>query len=102
MVDAGLDVAADRRLAFRLARLMGEVDRDVARRDVRVGADLRVSDLCLVRHLRSFAEARVLGLHERAYLRTGLQHRSWAKLTDGPDHRVVADLRVDRDHVRAD
>ena len=43
-----------------------------------------------------------LDLHERACLRARPEHRSGAKVTEGPDQRLGPDLGVDRDHVRAD
>src|SRR5581483_12132974 len=49
IVDAGPDVAADRRAAFRLPGLVREVRRDRARADIGVRADLRVADVRQVR-----------------------------------------------------
>src|SRR5581483_3831916 len=53
IVDAGPDVAADRRSALRKAWLVREVGRDRARADVRVVADLGVADVRQVRHFRA-------------------------------------------------
>src|SRR5919201_886265 len=85
IVDAGPDVAADRRPALRLPLLVGEVGRDVARADVGSLADVRVADVRLVGRLDTGAEARVLDLHERSCLGPGLQHRSGAKVTERSD-----------------
>src|SRR5436190_14264957 len=102
IVDSGPDVAADLGPAFRLPFFVREVGGDVARADVGSLADVRVADVGLVRRLDACAEVGVLDLHERARFGTGLQHRSWAKVTEGPDERFGADLRVDDDRVRAD
>ena len=56
IVDAGPDVAADRRPPLRLARLVREVGGDVAGGDVRVLADLGVADVGEVRDLRAGAD----------------------------------------------
>src|SRR5213078_292462 len=102
IVDAGPDVAADLGAAFRLPLLVGEVGGDVPSADVGSLADVRVADVRLVRSLDACAEAGVLDLHERARFGTRLQHRSWAKVKEGPDERIGADLGVDDDRVRAD
>src|SRR5712691_7447712 len=64
IVDTGPDVASDPGRALRLPRLVGEVGRDVAGRDVRVLADLGVPYIGEVRHLRACADPRLLELHE--------------------------------------
>src|SRR5579859_2095210 len=65
IVDAGPDVAADRRPLLRLARDVAEVRSDVAGGDVRVLADLRVADVREVRDLRARPDAYRLELDER-------------------------------------
>src|SRR5713226_9121938 len=57
IVDTGPDVAADRRAALRLARLVREVGGDRAGADVCVVADLGVTDVRQVRHLGAVADA---------------------------------------------
>ena len=53
-------------------------------------------------HLRAVADARVLDLHVGARLGGLAEDRSGAKVTEGADDRIGADVRVDRDGVRAD
>src|SRR5215203_1970077 len=69
ILDAGPDVARDRRAALRLPGFVRIVHGDVPRGDVRALADLGVADVREVRNLRPRAHARVLDLHERARLR---------------------------------
>src|SRR5438046_10193802 len=64
IVDTGPDVAADPGRALRQARFVGEIGRDVARGDVRILADLRVSEVREVRNLGAGADAGPLQLDE--------------------------------------
>src|SRR3954470_6717919 len=64
IVDTGPDVLADRRLTFRATGLVREVRGDVAGGNVRPLADLGITDIGEVRHLRAGADARLLDLHE--------------------------------------
>src|SRR5215210_1271349 len=102
IVDPGPDVAPDRGASLRPARLMGEVGRDVAGRDVRAGADLGVADVREVGHLRALADVRVLDLHERARLGPRLEDCAGAKVTEGADDRTPPNLGIDDHGVRAD
>src|SRR5256886_3797981 len=102
IVDAGPDVAADLGAALWLPLLVGKVGSDVASADVGSLADVRVADVRLVRRFDACAEAGVLDLHERARFGTGLQHRSGAKVKEGTNERIGADLGVDDYRVRSD
>src|SRR5947199_10877446 len=66
IVDAGPDVAPDPGRALGLARFVREVRGDVAGGDVRIFADLGVTDVGEVWHLRAGTDARLLQLDERA------------------------------------
>src|ERR1700712_5286126 len=57
IVDTGPDVAADRRPSLGLTRLVREVGRDRAGADVRVVADLGVTDVREVGHLGAVSDA---------------------------------------------
>src|SRR5690242_1896717 len=95
IVDAGPDVAPDPRPGLRLPRFVLEIGGDVPRGDVRVLADLRVTDVGQVRHLRPGADRGGLHLDERADLRALADHRS------GPDVGEWADLDARSDPDRA-
>ena len=51
-------------------------------------------------HLRAFANARILDLHECAGLRVRLENRSGAKVTERPYEGSLTDYGVDDDRVR--
>src|SRR4051794_11257382 len=102
IVDAGPDVAPDRRPPLRPAGLVREVGRDRACADVRALADVRVADVREMGHLRARADVRVLDLHEGAGLGLGAQDRGRAKVTERPHGTRLADLGVDDHDVRVD
>src|SRR5581483_6126917 len=102
VVDRGLDVLSDPRPTLREPGPVGEVRRDVARRDVRVGVDFGVADVGQVRHLRSLADSGVLDLYEGPGLRPGFAHRAGSKVTERSDRHSGADRRIDDDRVRTD
>ena len=89
-------------LAFGRSGVVREVRGHVRRGDVRVLADVGVTDVGQMRHLRPRADPRLLDLHERARLRPRLENGAGAKVTERPDDRTRADRRVDGDHVGAD
>src|SRR5207253_8806969 len=66
IVDTGPDVAADPSRALRQTRLVREVGRDVARRDVRILPDLRVPDVGELRNLGAGTDACLLRIYELA------------------------------------
>src|SRR5438477_4180190 len=94
IVDRGPDVVADGRPLLRLTRLVREVRRDRAGADVRVRADVRVTDIREVRNLGPVTDARILHLHEGACFGGVAENRSGAKVTERSDVRVASDLRV--------
>src|SRR4051794_3919751 len=102
IVNAGPDVAADLRPAFRPARLMREVGRDVPGGDVGALAHLGVADVGEVRHLRARPDVGVLDLHESTSLGLGAELRPRSEVTEGTDRDARPDLGVDHDRVRAD
>src|SRR5918992_2058655 len=79
-----------------------EIGGDVAGADVRLVADLGVTDVGEMRNLRPFAEARVLDLDERSRLRVSAEHSAGAKVTEGADQRTEADRGVPGDDMRSD
>src|SRR5688500_2250260 len=81
---------------------MRKVRGDRSCADVRALSDLRIADVGEMRHLRVLPDGRLLDLDERAGLRTRPEDGSRAKVTEGPDRRIRADLCIERDHVRAD
>src|SRR4051794_34980424 len=87
IVNARLDVAADGRSPFRLARLVREVRGDVAGGDIRVRADVGVADIREVGHFRALSDAGVLHLDEGAGLGLRGKDRAGAKVTEGSDER---------------
>src|SRR5438067_2341496 len=93
IVNAGPDVPPDLRSALRAPGLVRVIRSDVAGRDIRVRADLSVSEIRHVRDFRPRADVRVLELDESAGLRTAFQHGSRAEVAEGPDLDVPADLR---------
>src|SRR5207302_2261915 len=99
IVDTGPDVAADPSRALRQTRFVGEIGRDVARRDVRIFADLGVSEVREVRNLGAGADAGLLQLDERAGLRPLPEHRARAEIREGADGDVAADRSAHRDDV---
>src|SRR5689334_12729982 len=99
IVDTGPDVPADRGLPLSPSRLVREVRGHVPGCDVGVLADLGITDVGEVRHLRPGADARLLDLHERARLRPRFENGAGAKVTERPDQRALADGRVDHDRV---
>ena len=102
IVDPSPDVAPDRRSAPS-TRVCAVVRRDRSRRAMfGVGTHVGVAEVREMRHLRSLADARVLDLDERARLRTGLEHRAGAKVTERA-RRVASSPIVDVDRrPRAD
>src|SRR5436190_3094374 len=81
---------------------MGEVGGDVAGGDVRVFADLGVTDVREVRDLRAGADLGVLDLDEGAGLRAGGELRAWAQVGEGAYERAGPDFCIDGDDMWAD
>ena len=97
------DVAADRRPALRLARLVREVGRDVARarcscprRSPRRRCTTGAAPSC-----RSPMREFLISTNAPAFAPAS-EHRSGAKVTERADQSPRADLGVDGDRVRAD
>src|SRR6266542_1542527 len=101
IVNAGPDVLADLRLPFWLASLVRIVGGDVAGRDVRVLADLRVAKIGEMGHFRPGADLRVLDLDERARLDPRPELRAGAQVAKRAHGGIASDLGVDDDGVRS-
>src|SRR5205085_2583039 len=93
IVDTGPDVAADMSRALRQSRLVREVGRDVARRDVRILPDLRVHPR------RGRIDDRDAGEHVRLVDPVAKARRDERKLGTGVD---TLDLPRDRRSVHGD
>src|SRR6266516_7729926 len=102
ILNPGPDVPADLRTPLGHSRLVREVNRDVGGGHIRVLADLGVAEVREVRHLRPSADVGLLQLDERANLGGLVDDRPGPEVGERADADARADLRVDRDHVRAD